>query len=364
MALRAFKNHPKALSLLATGIPANPTTQISISIEQLAESAKPFPDPFLADLPTEDLLEKLEATPEGREWLSRFREFLKRFGHRGPMEFDMGAERWSENPRMILDLIREILKSPSKENLTERMARLAGARAKAIHEAVQSASIWRRPILRIFARLVELYMPLREAPKHYGVIVFQRMRQAALELGRRIASDGVISAPNDVFFLEWPELQALARGERPHVDLAESIRERKEQYARFKEEQAPSFLRSDGVPVVEGGNSEPTEDGTLRGTAVSAGQAAGPVKILTEPDPRAMCEGDIIVMKFADPGWTPLFPRAAAVIMEVGGLMCHAAVVAREMGIPAVFGVSDATRILINGQRVTVDGNLGMITRQ
>ncbi len=74
-----------------------------------------------------------------------------------------------------------------------------------------------------------------------------------------------------------------------------------------------------------------------------------------------MSEGDIIVMEFADPGWTPLFTRAAAVVMEVGGLMCHAAVVAREMGIPAVFGVSDATRILTDGQRVSVDGTAGTV---
>ena len=87
----------------------------------------------------------------------------------------------------------------------------------------------------------------------------------------------------------------------------------------------------------------------LRGTPASAGQAAGPVRILREPDPGAMSEGDIIVMEFADPGWTPLFPRAAAVV-------------AIEMGIPAVFGVSDATRILTDGQCVTVDGTLGTVT--
>jgi pyruvate,water dikinase len=361
IASRAFKNHPRALALLATGIPANPTTQISISIDQLSEAAGSLSDVFLEELSTEDLFRKLEATPEGLDWLSRFQDFLNRFGHRGPMEFDMGAERWSEDPRMILDLIRENLRSPSKENLRERMARLACERVEAMNEALGAAPHWRRPILRVMARLVELYMPLREAPKHYGVIVFQRMRQAGLELGKRFARDGIINSPNDVFFLEWPELQALARGKRPGADLSARVRERREQYSSFKTERAPGFLRSDGVPVIEGAPSEMSQDGTLRGAPASAGQAAGPVRILREPDPRAMCEGDVIVMEFADPGWTPLFPRAAAVVMEVGGLMCHAAVVAREMGIPAVFGVSDATRILTDGQRVTVDGTAGIV---
>jgi pyruvate,water dikinase len=85
------------------------------------------------------------------------------------------------------------------------------------------------------------------------------------------------------------------------------------------------------------------------------------VRILTEPDPRAMSDGDVIVMELADPGWTPLFPRAAAVVMEVGGLMCHAAVVARELGIPAVFGVDGATQLLREGQVVIVDGNAGVV---
>ena len=280
VARRAFRNHPRALGFLATGIPANPTTQISIFIDQLSEAARPLSETFLEALSTEDLLKKLEATPEGLDWLSRFRVFLDRFGHRGPMEFDMGAERWSEDPRMILNLIRENLRSRSKESLRERMARLAEERAKAVNDAVEATSFWRRPVLRILARLVELYMPLREAPKHYGVIVFQRMRQAGLELGNRFAKDGIINAPNDVFFLEWPEVRALAQGKRPDANLHDRIKERQEQYSRFKAERAPGFLRSDGVPVIESGPSEVSQDGMLRGTPASAGQAAGPVRIL------------------------------------------------------------------------------------
>jgi pyruvate,water dikinase len=84
--------------------------------------------------------------------------------------------------------------------------------------------------------------------------------------------------------------------------------------------------------------------------------------VLSEPDPTAVKEGDIIVMEYADPGWTPLFPQASGIVMEVGGLMCHAAVVARELGIPAVFGIPNATAILENGQHVKVDGVKGTVT--
>lgn len=123
---------------------------------------------------------------------------------------------------------------------------------------------------------------LREAPKHYAVIVFQRIRRAALELGKRLADKGILPA-------------------------------------------------------------------------------AGPVRILTEPDPSLVQEGDIIVMEYADPGWTPLFPLASGIVMEVGGLMCHAAVVARELGIPAGFGITDAAAILKNGQQVKINGTEGTV---
>jgi pyruvate,water dikinase len=361
VARHVFRKHPAALAMLSTGIPNNPTTEISMFIDELAREAAPFADIFAEKLDSPELLERLEETPEGAWWLKRFRSFLERFGHRGPMEFDMGATRWAEDPTMILDLIRENLKSPSTENMQARMARLLSERSEAIREATAASPMWRRPIMRAMARMVELYMPLREAPKHYGVIVFQRMRLAALELGNRLAASGVIEASDDVFFVEWPELIALAEGEPPANDLPEKINERKEQLAQFQREQAPGFLRSDGVPVVEDAPTEQDPDGTLHGTAVSAGCASGPIRILREPDPKAMRTGEVIVMQFADPGWTPLFPRAAAVVMEVGGLMCHAAVVAREMGIPAVFGISGATRILSDGQRVSVDGTQGTV---
>ena len=153
------------------------------------------------------------------------------------------------------------------------------------------------------------------------------------------------------------------RGAAGNGRIRELVADRRRQLERFRAERPPDFLRSDGVPVED---QAPTtsQDGVLHGTAVSAGRVSGPVRILTAPDPRAMRDGDVIVMEFADPGWTPLFPRAAAVVMEVGGLMCHAAVVAREMGIPAVFGVRGATRHLREGETVDVDGTAGTVERR
>ena len=111
--------------------------------------------------------------------------------------------------------------------------------------------------------------------------------------------------------------------------------------------------RGDGKQRAVALKSEP---GVFRGAGVSRGLGRGPVRVLRTPDPAAMADGDVLVVEFADPGWTPLFPRAAAIVMEVGGTMCHAAVVARELGIPAVFGIRGATGLWEQGTPLVVDG--------
>jgi len=210
---------------------------------------------------------------------------------------------------------------------------------------------------------VEVYTPLREAPKHYAMFVFQRMRAAALELGRRLAERNLLDTRDDVMFLDRVELDAVVRGEGGALDLRALVRERRVRHERHLAEKPPDFVRSDGVPVPDDRRHDPVAaDGSLRGLGTSPGQATGPVRVLRSPDPSAMRDGDVLVVEFADPGWTPLFPRAAALVMEVGGLMSHAAVVARELGVPAVFGVAGATERLQDGQVVRVDGEAGTVT--
>lgn len=362
----AFRKHPRALQCLTTGIAANPTTQISLGIEELVEAAHPIKEIFLETPGTTELLHRLSADdtgPQTLEWLGRLQTFLERVGHRGPMEFDFAAERWAENPTMILELVRSGLRNPERERLVDRIDRLAVERQREIDAAVAASAVWRRPVLRALARLVELYMPLREAPKHYGIFVFQRIRNAAQELGRRLGAADVLDSADDVFFLELSELLNLAEGKRSEQDYRGIVAERRALHEQFRTARPPDFVRSDGVPVVEEAlEAGASVDGVLKGTAISAGVATGPVCVLSEPDPLLVRDGDVLVLEFADPGWTPLFARASAVVMEVGGFMCHAAVVAREMGLPAVFGIRGVTRLLVPGETVVVDGTVGIVT--
>jgi rifampicin phosphotransferase len=357
-----FARHPRACEMLPMGIPGNPTTAISIGLEELAEAAGPIANDFLETSSSDELIDRLRSTEAGSGWLARFQEFLEEFGHRGPKEFDFAAPRWDEDPTMLLDIVRSRLRNPGSERTADRLHRLMGEREIAIRHAISDSPLWKRPLMRWVGDALVRHMPLREAPKHYGLFVFQRMRRVALEIGRRLVANGILHSTDDLFYLEWPEVVSLAGGTPAPEDLQERIDSRKRRFAQFLERRPPDFVRSDGVPVVE---EEPAvEEGVLLGTGISGGTARGPVTILTRPDPTLCREGDVLVMEYADPGWTPLFPGASAVVMEVGGAMCHAAVVARELGIPAVFGARGAMKILTRGERVEVDGRTGRIVRE
>ena len=357
-----FRDHPRARRLLTAGVEGNPTTEISLGVDELVEAARPLSAMFAEGLSARELLSRLERSPEGAAWKARLGEFLRRFGQRCPNEFDIATPRWADDPTMIVRLVRAGL-GGAGPTARERLARMAGERRQAVAEARARSAWWRRPLLSAAARLVELYAPLREAPKHYAMVVFRRMRLAVLELGGRLVARGLIDAPEDVMFLDRVELESIAGGAGPARDLRALVAQGRAGHQRHLASRPPDFVRSDGVPVVDDRlRDTPAADGSLRGLGASTGRATGRVRILRAPDPAAMADGDVLVVEFADPGWTPLFPRAGALVMEVGGLMCHAAVVARELGVPAVFGVPLATERLVDGQTVTVDGDAGTVT--
>jgi pyruvate,water dikinase len=358
-----FRKHSRVVGMLTAGLRKNPTTQVSVAIDRLVRSARPIADRFMDPVPASELLARLASDPAAANWLEALSRFLVRHGHRCPGEFDLATPRWDEDPEMIIGLVRAGLAAPPGEGLEERLVRLERERRRTIESAVRASPRWIRPAMRIAARAVERYMPLREAPKHYYMIVFHAARRAALELGSRWTARGVLERREDIFLMELSEVVRLGRDGGPWPELPGVLAGRRARHAAFARTRVPVFVRSDGLPVEvpEPVLRVPVEAGALAGVGVSAGRAAGPVRVLTRPDPAAMRDGDVLVVSYADPGWTPLFPRAAALVMEVGGLMCHAAIVARELGIPGVFGVPGATRLLADGERVTVDGDRGLV---
>ena len=229
-----------------------------------------------------------------------------------------------------------------------------------IDEAGRGALGWlRRPAVRRLVRVHRGHTPLREHPKFMLVRVLDLVRRTVVEAGDHLRAHGQIDEPDDVWFLEFAELTgALDDGARPLRDL---VAERRAAHKRYQRLYPPRVLTSEGESPVVHHATDALPDGALAGTPVSAGVVEGPARIVLDPDREVLKPGEILIAPFADPGWTPLFLNAAGLIMEVGGLMTHGSVVAREYGIPAVVCVPEATKKIQTGQRVRVDGDLGYV---
>jgi pyruvate,water dikinase len=206
---------------------------------------------------------------------------------------------------------------------------------------------------------------LRELPKFYIVMVLAEMHRQLMAVGAELAGNGTVAAAGDVFFLDFDELRVGLRG----ADLKGIVAGRRRLYdVELRRRRVPRLLLSDGTDVeaammaAASGLPRTAAPDRLSGTPASAGTASGKVRVVMDPIGAHLEPGEILVAPSTDPGWTPLFMTAGALVMEMGGVISHGAVVAREYGIPAVVGVADATVRLRDGQTVTVDGAAGTVT--
>ncbi|MFZ2424180.1 MAG: PEP-utilizing enzyme, partial [Anaerolineae bacterium] len=215
-------------------------------------------------------------------------------------------------------------------------------------------------LARAAARRIRALAGLRETPKFSIIRAMGILRQVLLDSGRALVAAGILEQAEDVFFLTTAELQQLASGAR--AAWKPLVAARRASYDREKQRrQVPRLLLSDGQ-VFYAGLGASNADGAITGSPVSPGVVEGVVHVVLDPRGAQLAPGEILVCPGTDPAWTPLFLAAGGLVMEVGGLMTHGSVVAREYGIPAVVGVHEATTRLKTGQRIRVDGSVGRVT--
>jgi pyruvate,water dikinase len=203
-------------------------------------------------------------------------------------------------------------------------------------------------------------MGLRESPKFFAVRLFSMIRWELLKSGLDFTQAGELDRPDDLYFLSLSELKALASHQEK--DWRGLIQDRRQAYQReIRRKQIPRLLLSDGRAFYEGVNTEEASSGDLIGSPVSPGSVEGKVRVVLDPTQADLQPGEILVCPGTDPSWTPLFLSAAGLVMEVGGMMTHGAVVAREYGIPAIVGVGQATTRLHTGQLIRINGSSGQI---
>jgi pyruvate,water dikinase len=212
-----------------------------------------------------------------------------------------------------------------------------------------------------FIRRIRELMGMRESPKFFLVRMMGILRQELLKSGEAFLQSGELERRDDLMYLTFAELRAFsAREER---DWSALIRQRREAARREElRRQIPRLLLSDGRAFYEGISAPAGTGGGLAGSPVSPGTVIGRVRVVFDPRQAHLLPGEILVCPGTDPSWTPLFLTAAGLVMEVGGMMTHGAVVAREYGIPAVVGVDRATSRLQTGQRIYLNGSTGLIT--
>lgn len=351
------------------GVENNLTTEMDLVLWQtaLAIRADARAAALFRDLPAAELAARYTARDLPPAVLSILDSFIDRYGFRGLAEIDLGRPRWVEDPTHIVQVLASYLRIDQADKAPDAVferGRLAGEQAagELARAARQAPGGWLKAhLVRFAARRVRILMGVRESPKFYLIAYFAVTRLALLDSGRDYASGGVIDHPEDLFFLTLRELEALARGQpRGWKTL---VAERRAVYRReLLRRQVPRLLLSDGRAFYEGLAAPVGSRNALSGDPVSPGLAEGPVRVVLDPRGVSLAPGEILVCPGTDPSWTPLFLAAGGLIMEVGGMMTHGAVVAREYGLPAVVGVHQATTRLQTGQRVRVNGSTGEIT--
>jgi pyruvate,water dikinase len=281
--------------------------------------------------------------------------FLERYGMRGLGEIDLGRPRWRQDPSPIMQVLCSYLRIESADQAPDVVFELGRAAAEAeiarLIKALRSTRVRMRALVG-----------LREHPMFAVIRIFGFVREYVLADGQTRVQDGLLSHPDDVFFLHLRELNALAAGEQR--DWKTLVQDRRRAYERERlRKQIPRLLLSTGEAFHGGVATPEDQDGVtaLYGRPVSPGVVEGTVRVVFDPRSTQLAPGEILVCPGTDPSWTPLFLTAGGLVMEVGGMMTHGAVVAREVGIPAVASVHEATRRLRTGQQIRVDGSTGQV---
>ena len=349
--------HPEAdaeIDALLRAAPNHVTTEKDLQITDLAESIRHLPavTERLRDhpgIPPQDLLGEL---PEAAEFLRGLDAWMATYGARAPSEIDISKPRYHEVPPWIsAAIIAALDREPGSARARHRQ--LAGQALKAQERLLEAASPLTTRLTARLARVARSLVAAREQPKFYGIRCLALARHHLLTEGRRHAEAGLLSQPEDVWHLTLDELMEASF---PPT----TIRQRANQLERDRALRAPRVMTSDGECIDTLAPPEDLHPDALVGVGTSPGVVEGRARVVHTPVDVHLSPGDILITRFTA-GWSPLFAPAAGLVTETGGPMSHASVVARDVGIPAIVGVRDATRRIVDGQSIRLDGDRGVI---
>ncbi len=364
--LQTWLGEKNVADTLAQSVPNNVTSEMGLALLDVADAIRPHRDvvAFLQHVEGETFLEELPEVTGGREARDAIQAWLDKYGMRGVGEIDITRPRWSEQPTMLVPILLSNVRNfgPGEAERRFEQGRQEAMkkeqeileRLRALPDGEPKAEETKRMIDRL-----RTFAGYREYPKYGMISRYSVYKQALLEEAERLVQAGVLREKEDIFFLRFEELQEVVRSSR-HVD-DQLIHERKKAFRSYATLRPPRVLTSEGEGISGSYHRDDFPAGALVGLAVSAGTIEGRARVILDVAKADIEEGDILVTAFTDPSWTPLFVAIKGLVTEVGGLLTHGAVIAREYGLPAVVGVSDATRLIKDGQRIRVHGTEGYV---
>ncbi len=363
--LHAWLGETNVADTLSQSVPYNVTSEMGLALLDVADVIRPHHEvvAFLHDVDNDNFLDGLANVAGGAEAENAIRTFLDNYGMRCVGEIDITRPRWSERPTtlvpMILGNVKNFESGAGERRFEEgrseawmKEAKLL-ARLRELPDGERKADETKWKIDR-----VRTFIGYREYPKYGMVSRYFVYKQALLEEAERLVHANVLGEKEDIFYLTFEELHNVVRTNRAD-DLL--ISERKDAFTSYQALTPPRVFTSDGEVVAGVYRREDVPAGALAGLPVSAGIIEGRARVIHDMVDADVEPSDILVTTYTDPSWTPLFVSIRGLVTEVGGLMTHGAVIAREYGLPAVVGVENATRLIRDGQRIRVNGTNGYV---
>ncbi len=346
---------------LERGLSENVTTTMMLELGDITDRARDSSPVRDAIIHGGDL-EEIRRVDDGDLFVSAFTTYLQRYGFRAPSEIEFSRPRYDEAPSMLLQSVRASLqrevRGGHRRQITELEARAEDVIADLEKAARRGFFGFLKPrLVRAFALRYRKYLSIREITKYALSQLIAETRHQVLAAGELLKREGGLREAEDVWMYTMDELQSALRDPKKPLDI--DLNQRRADFHRHQTLRAPAVITSDGE-VPRGAMPEGAGDGGLTGIATSGGVAEGVVRVILYPGDAALRQGEILVAPHTDPGWTPLFLNAAGLITNVGGVMTHGSLVAREYGIPSVV-LAGATDTLRTGQRIRLDGNHGII---
>ncbi|MBV7272780.1 phosphoenolpyruvate synthase [Clostridium sp. PL3] len=350
---------------LSQSVPNNITSKMGLELLDVADVIRPYPEiiDYLQHVKDDNFLEKIVKIDGGQETRNAILSYLSKYGMRCSGEIDITRTRLSEKPITLVPMILNNIKNfepnagnrkfeQGKQEALKKEQELL-ERLKQLPDGEQKAKETKRMI-----DLIRNFIGYREYPKYGMVNRYFVYKQALMKEAERLVQEGVIHEKEDIYYLTFEELREVVHTKKLDYHI---INKRKDEHKLYEKLTLPRVITSDGETLSGEYKRENFPAGAIAGFPVSSGVIEGRARVILNMEDADLENGDILVTSFTDPSWTPLFVSIKGLVTEVGGLMTHGVVIAREYGLPAVVGVENATRLIKDGQRIRVNGTEGYV---